>query len=371
MKWNRTAWLFRLIGMLWLVVGLIGFVGVPAWGQADSGPSPEQIQDMHATGSLSIEAVQGTPGAPAIGITEVEVDLLHQNAVVKAVRTELDAHGRAVIDDIPLTIRVRPVVRVRYAGVTYQEVGEFMDPASPNQTIQVTCYEVTDEMPAWTIPIRQVMLSYAPSGVKVTEIMMVMNPGKRTWLGAGQLPDRPVTMEIPLPDGAEAVTLGKGFHDWCCTSLEDGKLVNHLPLMPHVTELNLSYTIPVDTESVGFDLIAQGDIEQMVVMLPDQMHTHELNGLGLGGTRQIADTTVRYYTASDLRKGDVVGLTITGLTPARADRGDPSASELGSALRLVAIIGVVVMIAVVVFVVLVARFGVQDQEGNDSPGDSS
>ncbi len=363
MKWNRTAWLF------WLFVGLIGFVGVPAWGQVEADPSPEQIQDMHATGSLSIEAVQGTPGAPAIGVAEVEVDLLHQNAVVKAVRTELDEHGRAMIDDIPLTIRVRPVVRVKYAGVTYQEVGEFMDLASSHQTIKVTCYEVTDEMPAWTIPIRQVMLSYAPSGIKVTEIMMVMNPGTRTWVGTEHPPDQPITMEITLPERAEAVTLGKGFHDWCCTSFEDGKLVNHLPLMPHVTELNLSYTIPVDTESVGLDLIAQGEIEQMVVMLPDQMHTHEVRGLGLGGTRQIADTTVRYYTASDLRKGDVVGLTITGLTPARAEREDRSVSELGSALRLVAIIGVVVMIGVVIFVVLVARFGAQNQEGNDSPGD--
>ena len=352
------------------VLGLmVGFVGTPAWGQVETDPSPEQIQDMHATGSLAIQAVQGTPDGPPIGITEVEVDLFHQNAVVKAIRAELDEYGIVVIDDIPLNIRVRPVVRVKHAGVTYQEVGEFMDLTRPQQTIKVTCYEVTDEMPAWTIPIRQVMLSYVPSGIKVTEIMMVMNPAKRTWLGTEHPPDQPITMEITLPEGAEEVTLGKGFHDWCCTSLEDGKLVNHLPLMPHITELNLSYVLPVDTKSIDLDLRAQADIEQMVVVLPEEMHTHEVNGLALGGTKQIADTSVRYYTATDLRKDDVVGLAITGLTPVRADT-QGSTPEINNALGLVAIVGVVVMVAIVIFVILSARSREQDQEGKDSSADS-
>ncbi len=359
MKRNHTAYLLGLIAC---------FVGVSAWGQVEMDPSPGQIQDMHATGSLAIQAVQGTPGAPAIGVAEVEIDLLHQNAVVKAIRTELDEYGIVVLDDIPLNIRVRPVVRVKHAGVTYQEVGELMDLTRPQQTIKVICYEVTDEMPAWTIPIRQVMLSYVPSGIKVTEIVMVMNPAKRTWLGAQRPPGQPVTMKIALPAGAEQVVLGKGFHGWCCTSIEEGMLINHLPLMPHITELNLSYTLPVDTESVDLDITAQADTEQMVVMLPEQMHTHEVNGLALGGTKQIADTPVRYYTATNLHKDDVVGLTITELTPVRADTQRPT-SEINNALRLVAIVGVAVMFVVVIFVIWSARSRAKDQDGKDSEVD--
>ncbi len=362
MRRNHRAWVFGALGLI------VSVVGAPAWGQAEADPSPEQIQEMHAMGSLAIQAVQGTPGAPEIGATEVEVDLLHQNAVVKAIRTELDEYGVVVIDDIPLNIRVRPVVRVKYAGVTYQEVGELMDLTRPQQTIEVICYEVTDEMPAWTIPIRQVMLSYVPSGIKVTEIIMIMNPGKKTWLGTANPPDDPVTMEMVLPQGAQEVSLGKGFHDWCCTSFLDARLINHLPLMPHVTELNLSYLIPVDTESADLEITAQGDIEQLVVMLPEQMHTHEVKGLALGGTKQIADTSVRYYTATDLRKDNVVGLTITGLTRV-GDTPRHAPPTINRTLSLVAIGGVVVMVAIVIFVILSARSRARDQEEKGSKSD--
>ncbi len=310
-------------------------------------PIQESPSIQVKTGSLAIQAVQGTPGAPAIGETDIEVDLVHQGMIIKTIKAQLDEFGIVVIDDIPIDLDVRPVIRVHYAGVTYQEVGSTMGKTHPQQTVKVTCYEVTNDTPAWKIPIRQVMLSYAPQGIKVTEILVVMNPGKSTWLGEElgdeNPPNRPITMSMTLPEGASHIKLGSGFHDWCCTSYEDGVLVNHLPLMPHVTEMDFSYIVPVSEGAYDLNIVAPSVVDQMVVMLPEEIQTENRRGLELGGTRVVADTSVRYYTAKNLAKDDAVGLVVSGFSGAKAQSMSPKSSAAESS-KMIAIVGGAVLI---------------------------
>jgi len=295
--------LTQLIGLV-PVLFAMAVLGNPVEGLPSTGPE---------TGTLTIQAIQGTPGGPKIGAMEVEVVLYHENRAIKSFEFILDQTGRAVLEAIPLGHSVRPVVRVKYAGVTYQEVGELMDISSPQQAVDVVCYEVTNDIPDWKMSVRQVMLSYAPQGIRVTEILVVTNPDGQTWLGVERPHGKPVTMELKLPVNAKEIKLGSGFHDWCCTSVDSGVLVNHLPLMPKTTELDFSYIIETHDGSFDLDLLAPAGIEQMTVVLPEDMHAHSVDGLSLGGTRQIADTSVRYYTASNLTKDSSIRLSLSGL----------------------------------------------------------
>lgn len=269
-------------------------------------------------GSLVIQAIQGTPGGPAIKNIGVEISLVFKKAPPQTIHAQLDEYGIVYLNDIPIDADVRPVIRIDYAGVTYQEAGEIMGRANREQSIEVKCYEVTSDIPLWTMPVRQVMLSHAPQGIKVTEILVIKNPSERTWLGTQNHSDRPVTMSVRLPQGAEQIKLGTGFHQWCCTSIESGMLVNHLPMMPDITEMNFSYIINTTDGTFDLNIIAPADIEQMVVMVPDDMHAHSTDGLTLGKTELIADTTVRYYTVTDSSKGDTAQLELSGLPKIRA-----------------------------------------------------
>ncbi len=302
------------------------------------------------SGRLAIQVIQGTPGGPEIGITDVEVDLLHQSKVIKTIKSQLDKYGVVVLDDLPIKLGVQPVVRIKYAGVTYQEVGAIMDPANPQQMIQVICHEVTNDAPAWKIPIRQIMINYAPEGLKVTEIMVVDNPARQTWLGTPQPSGEPVTTVLPLPVNAEQVELGKGFHGWCCTEFENGKVKNHLPLMPHITELDFSYVVSAQDGSVVFDIQASADIEKLIVIVPDQMETVSTEGLELGGSRSIADTQVRFYTAEGFAKGAKAVLTLSGLSREVIDVADETSKAQGSG-KTMAIIGGGLLVVIVFFVV--------------------
>ncbi len=288
---------------------------------------PKNNQSPESTiGSISIEAVQGSTDAPAIGVSNIEVTLLSKDRVIKTINAELDEHGIAILNDIPLGTDIQPVVRVEHAGVTYQEVGMVMGASLSQQTIKVTCYEVTNDTPTWSMPMRQVMLSYTPQGIKVTEIFVIHNPDNQTWLGTQTPQNKPVTMSLGLPNGADQIKLGTGFHDWCCTSMVSGTLVNHLPLMPENTELDFSYVINTDDGTCNLTIEAPADVEQMIVMLPDDMHAHTTDGLALGGTRNIADTTVRYYTASELAKGNKVQLALSGLPRVRTVNSNSTSS---------------------------------------------
>ena len=84
----------------------------------------------------------------------------------------------------------------------------------------------------------------------------------------------------------------------------------------------------------------------MVVMVPDDMHAHSTEGLALGKTEQIADTTVRYYTASNASKGDTARLELSGLPRIRAVAGNVSTPvTINPGVLFMVACGVIVLLA--------------------------
>ncbi len=194
-------------------------------------------------GRLVVRAVQGTPGGEPITGAEVRVDLMHRGTVLDSITATLDESGQAVLEGLPISAGFEPVATVSYAGVSYLQRGQAMGPADPTGEIDVVCYEVTSEEPAWEIEIRHVMLVRDREGIRVTEIVRVVNPESRTWLGRSEGYEKPSTTSLVLPESASDVSLGEGFHGWCCTTVEGRRLINHLPLMPGMTEMTFGYRI--------------------------------------------------------------------------------------------------------------------------------
>jgi hypothetical protein len=306
-------------------------------------------------GTLAIKAIQGTPGGPVIVEAPVEIQLYHRGMLIETINTKLDEHGIVMIEDLPLAMDVQPVVLINHADLTYQKVGAVMDRMNPEQTIEVTCYELTDEEPMWKVRMRHVMLSPAPDGsdgLHVTEVMMVENLGDRTWAGTIRPGfERPITTEFTLPDGAMGVSIGRGFHDWCCTTLEkvpgssNGSrhaLLNHLPIMPGATEMIFSYILPARRGAATIDIAAPnapGGVDQVMVLVPEQLNATSVIGLTASGADQMGQTPVTRYMAAGVARGETVSLTLTGLT----STGD-SAFAAASFAKTAAAIGVIIVI---------------------------
>lgn len=305
------------------------------------GVTADALPENAPTGSLAVQAVQGTPDAPAIGGVHIDVNLVHRGMVVQTIEGDLDEHGVVVFDAIPLSVPVQPVVQIDYAGVTYQQAGAMLDAANRQQTVEVVCYEVTNDVPEWHISMRHVMLSHDPAGLKVTEVIVIENPSQRTWIGTqAEDAERLETVKFPLPAHAADVTLSKGFHGWCCTTQKSDSLVNHLPLMPETTELSFSYIVPVES---ALDVVAPANIDHMMVIVPDDVDVEEpITNLELGGKDVIADTSVRYYMGENLNKGDSSRLVLTRATA--SDSGSLARYVAGIGLGLIIIIGLIVVL---------------------------
>lgn len=315
-------------------------------------PGQRDAQAQRRSGTLVVRGVQGTPDGPRITGASVEVRLYHRGSLIDTIQTALDEHGVVMIEDLPLAMDLQPVVLINHADLTYQKVGAVMDRANPEQTVEVTCYEPTDEEPSWKIRMRHVMLAPAPDGLEVTEVMMVENQETRTWTGAMRPGfDRPVTTVFPLPDGAVGVSLGRGFHDWCCTTIENNAVSNHLPIMPGATEMIYSYLIPARRGEASIDIVApsgSGGVDQVMVLVSQELDTTRVNGLEASGTSMMGQMPVRQYIAAGVGPGERATLVLSGLSSS----GDSAVATARTA-KAAAAIGVIAIVLGSLWMILV------------------
>ena len=301
-------------------------------------------------GTLAIQAVQGTPGGPVVGNVEAEVELVHRGMTLNTIKIKLDEHGVAMVEDLPVSMGVQPIVRVQYDNLTYQVAGGWMDATHPQQKLEVTCYESTENPPPWHVLMRHVMLSPAPEGVQVTEVLVIENPQELTWTGVKGAVPKKITTSFKLPDGANNVKLGRGFHDWCCSTLVNGILMNHLPLMPQTTEMVYSYTLPASRGAAVVEIQAPAPVQHTMVLAPESINVESIEGLTDNGMQSMGEATVHAYMASTLETGDRVSITLAGL---RGPASPATASMAQNIARIVAVIGggliLVAALAVVVY----------------------
>lgn len=289
-------------------------------------------QARPTTGSLSIHVLQGTPGEPAIGAMPLSVELYHRGMLLDTIKTSSDEHGVVILEGISIAMPVTPVVKVKYANLDYQVGGGVLDAQHPRQEIQVVCFASTEVPPAWNVAMRHMMVVPEAGGLRVSEMMVVRNPEARTWIGMpgfavrntqqpGQggsqpAPAKRVTTAFVLPAGATDVQLGRGFHKWCCSSLVNGSLVNHLPLMPETSEMMYSYLLPPKDGIVKLDITAPAGVDNTMLLMPAGLEAGAVEGLSYGGEQAMAegsDAKVRVYMAGAMAAGQVASISVAGL----------------------------------------------------------
>lgn len=274
----------------------------------------EAAMNMGPRGQIAVRAVQGTKGGPAIGVADVEVELFHRNQGVKKIAAKLDEHGVVMVQDVPLGLSVRPVVRIRYGAATYQDVGPQMDATHPSSSVDVTVFEMTDDEPAWKITNRTLAIAPIPGELDVVESIEVENPADRTWMGApADAQGRRATVSLTLPAGARNVGLEFGFHGWCCTSIKDNRLIVQMPLMPGKAPFRFTYRI--DTPNGSSDVRVSNPVScaQLEFLIPEGGAKVQSSGLSDGGTRTVGGTLVRAFKAEAVAPGTTIGLSLAGL----------------------------------------------------------
>lgn len=344
----RSGWIGVLVAQAAVAVAIAMPPAAPA--NAPANPTDEP------TGTLAIRAVQGTQGGLSMAGETVHVHLFHNKQLFHTIDTQLDDTGLAMVGDLPVGVGFQPVVQIEHAGVTYQETGSPMDPATPNASVEIVVYDVTETKPAWRVGMRQVMAAEAQDAVRVSESLTVENPADATWLGDTMATTgKKTTVHVVLPPGARDVHLDHGFHGWCCTTFEGGELAVQMPLMPGRTNYQYSYFVPVEGGRANIAFASPAPTERVTVFVPADGSAgatpEGLDDLGIQGS---SAGPVRMYQAQGLTGGQQVGIVLAGFaTPASTPAlPTPAGSSQGSLWVWIGIGGGLVIIILAAFVLV-------------------
>ena len=280
---------------LWSAV-LVGQDMMPPASSSQPGSQP-------AGATLSIRAVQGTPGAPDAGADDVTIELFRPDKKVDRSQARLDEHGVLMLEGLSLSTKFQPRVTVQHAGVKYVAVGKAMDASNRSQQLTVTIYETTSKRPEWEIRMQHVMLHPSANGLRVIETMAVHNPGKRTYVSSGKGAEAKPTVVIELPPGAENVNVGGAFDD-CCTKVRGTRLVHLGPLLAGSSQFRIGYILPVDKDGHAHGLVTTpAPVRQLLVFAPGQKPHLTSGDLAPGQVFNVKGGPMRVFKAGNLPAG--------------------------------------------------------------------
>lgn len=308
---------------IWVLVStmMLSIAAVAQEGPSAS-PSVLSASQQTASGNLAIRAVQGTVGGAKPAGSKVEVHLFHRGQPFQKIDGTLDDLGLLVLSDLPVAMGIRPLVRIEHGGVTYQDTGPEMTPESPDASVEVVIYETTTDRPAWRVASRQAIVTPAIDRLLVSESVYVDNPGDRTWLGGAEATNgKLTTVALDLPALSENVTLDTGFHGWCCTTYEQGRLAVQMPLMPGRSVYQFTYEVPT-TEGRGVIALSAGaGMDELAVIIPESGIAAEPVGLTAGSVQMSESGPLRLYVGRGIGAGERPSLSLTGLPRATPQSG--------------------------------------------------
>ena len=297
-------------------------------------------------GSITIRAIQGTGGAPAVAGQPATVELFHRDRIIRKLDVKLDDKGTTVLSGLPLSLPFRPLVSIGYQNVIYRATGGVMDTDHPNQDVDLVVYQATEQPPAWRLHMRHVIVTPSPDGLKVTEMLALTNPTDRTWLGTPDGQGGRTTLSIVMPAGAEHLELG-GDLPQQYTKFQDGKLMNTLPMPPGDAQLELNYFIHGKDGQAKLNVTAPGLVKRMVLFVPAEGASVKVTGLEDGGIHDAQDGKMQMYKGADLAAGHET--VVTAILPAATV---PAAAASSDAPKIIAGIGILVVLVVgAVFIV--------------------
>jgi hypothetical protein len=288
--------------------------GMPA-GHPPTGAAhpPMPSTQPYAKAVVKVHAAQSTKDGKPVGEAPVFVDFYGEGGQkLKIVQAKLDAKGEATAEGPG--VLCQPVVRVNYAGVGYQVVGEVMDSARPTQDVTVPVYEASEEQPKWTVGMHHVLVRPGEGGLRVMEMMSVTNSSDRTWTGSAENGQEKHTLSLALTPGA--VDVSAPHMPASSVHFHGGTVLSTQPLLPGRSEFQVEYSVLAKDGKAELVLTAPADIGIMYVFVNDDGSQVTATGLESMGVRPTGEGNKKAFKAMSLKAGQQAKLSFTGIKAA-------------------------------------------------------
>jgi len=272
-----------------------------------------------STATLTVEVVHGTADGTPVAGDELVVQVYQHEELVNSLQTQIDANGIAVLEDIPAGQHMRAVARVRHQNMLFTSRPVALTPSLGHVSTSVQVFDVSEDTSKLSVGTHHVIITLAPSSLKVTEYMQLRNPSDRAIKGGQRdARDRPIVLEVMLPRGFRDLS-PTGYLDQGAVVVTESGFYDTLAVPPGEYDLTFSYNLPLvgKTQDIAKEItLPTADFTVFWEAGPGK-----LEGLGEPEGRLVnaRGASVQYFRRNDLNRGDRIALRITGLNVHKSD----------------------------------------------------
>jgi len=318
--------------------------GHPPMGMGRMRPT-SQPSTRPFTGTLTVQAIQGTRDGPSPAGDEVAIELF-THAGVRNINVKLDGQAKAVLNDLDLQGPSQARVVVRHAGVPYPGISGLLHADQPAQTVEVVVYETSSTPPPWQVLMRHVMLQPTDQALQAMEVFVIHNPTDRAYIVRDDAGGPGTSITLPVPPNAEQVG-ADGMFDECCVKVEPGKLTSTQALLPGNTRVRMGYVVPAREGKARLELTAPAPVATLSVFLPEGAAVVESQGLQASEPFQRGDTRMQMYRGGNMEAGQTVSLVVSAAPGGSADGAGAGDGPVAGheALIIVVVVALVLVLA--------------------------
>lgn len=259
-------------------------------------------------GVIEGEVVNGTAGAQAdLSGIEIAVVPFVGDTQLSPVTVTTDADGRFRVADLATDADRAYGIQATYKGVDYfnQDLVDFT--AGSVASVTVPVYETTAEPTAISVSRNHVIIDFSDNQMRVAELYILTNSADRAYVGDG------ATLRLDLPAGAENVS----FDDprmAQSASIEDGAVVDTLPVPPGDRQILLSYDIPYTGRTAAFEKELSYPTQNLNLLVADVGIAVDAGDMVAGDpVATQANTQFLNYTQRDLPAGHELSVQLSDL----------------------------------------------------------
>jgi len=290
MRWRRLA-------AAWAVMGLVVVAGAA-------------VEAATLTGRL----VNKTAGGQAVGGVEVTLTTYKDGRESGKRTARTNTEGRFRFADLQAGAEWSHGASVNYQGGEYLADPVSFDGGSAERAVEIPVYDATTDPRGLTVRLHHVIFDPAEDGLRVTEVLLVRNPGDRTYVGDRELADgRRATLRFSLPAGSADIRYGDGLMD-CCAVPSDAGFADTMNVKPGERQVAFSYTLGRGGQPVQFARALDYPTDEVDLLVPEGARVASSPGLRADGA--VNGKQGRRYTrltAGSLAPPARLALSIGGL----------------------------------------------------------
>ncbi|GHO43702.1 hypothetical protein KSX_18650 [Ktedonospora formicarum] len=364
--YNLSRILWRAGGALLLAVLLCGiFTWMPVSAHTYAG----------GTGRVYGKLLNGTTKQPMAGQT-VTLQIAQGDSSKDAQTAVTDAGGNYNFPNLSNDKTLTFAVYIKYQNANYSTDRLSLVNQSQQQA-DLTVYDATSDSSKMAVIESTVLVQGVDAKrnvLSVSEIFAFKNLDGRAFVGSLDASQgRPKALFFPLPAGARAISLKKGFDGYRAIQAANG-FASDAAVLPGDSEFSFNFEVPYSGNSLNFDYKAMYPTLDISFMVPTQMHVSSADATPKGVINN-ADHPYNLYNATNLVKDRQLLFKVEGLPQATESLSNTKNSgfSIASLNNLWLIVGIIVLLAVVILawnIIRVVRIKLGLEEDTRKPAKS-